>query len=276
LCSVKETAMVRRTVSLAGAAAVAYAGVVAGTFALQRKLIYFPDTQRPDLSTPGAERFAEVVFATADGLDLLAWYAPPRDGEAPVLVYFHGNGGSIAMRAAKLAPYLEAGCGALLVEYRGYGGNPGRPSEAGLYADGHGALDWLERQGIAPPRLVLYGESLGTGVAVELALSRSAGALVLEAPFTSLADIGARAYPWLPVRALVHDRYESLAKIGRLRVPVMVIHGEADRMVPAEMGRALLAAAAEPKRGLFLPGVGHEELIAVGAPQAVLDWLATL
>lgn len=268
--------MVRRTVSLAGAAAVAYAGVVAGTFAIQRKLIYFPDPRRPDLSTPGAERFAEVAFAAADGLELLAWYAPPRDDDARVLAYFHGNGGSIALRAGKLAAYLEAGLGALLVEYRGYGGNPGRPSEPGLYADGDGALDWLEEQGIAPSRLVLYGESLGTGVAVELALHRRVGALVLEAPFTALADVGARAYPFLPVRALVRDRYESLAKIGRVGAPVMVIHGEADRIVPVEMGRALLAAAPEPKRGLFLPGVGHEELIALGAPQEVLDWLATL
>ncbi len=268
--------MVRRAVSLVGAVAVAYAGVLAGTFALQRKLVYFPDPRRPDLSARGAEPFAEVAFATADGLRLLAWYAPPGDGDAPVLVYFHGNGGSIAMRAAKFAPFFEAGYGALLVEYRGYGGNPGAPSEAGLYADGHGALDWLEREGIAPARRVLYGESLGTGVAVELALSRSVGALVLEAPFTALAEVGARAYPWLPVRALVRDRYDSLAKIGRLAVPVMVIHGEADRVVPAEMGRALLAAANEPKRGLFLLGVGHDELIGTGAPQAVLGWLATL
>lgn len=268
--------MAAKLISLIAALAVSYVAVTALAFVFQRKLIYFPSPQRPALSAAAAEYYSEVTLTTADGLDLLAWYAPPGHDQAAVLVYFHGNAELIGDRAGKLVPYLEAGHGALLVEYRGYGGNPGRPSEAGLYADGHAALDWLAGHGVAAARVVVYGSSLGSGVAVELAASRKLAALVLEAPFTSLVAVGKRAYPWLPVRLLTHDRFDSLAKMPRLEAPIFIVHGEDDSIVPAAMGRAILAAAPPASQGLFVAGLGHNELLAIGAPDEVMAWLASL
>ena len=268
--------MAAKLISLIGALAVSYLAVTALAFVFQRKLIYFPSPERPVLSAAAAETYSEVTLTTADGFDLLAWYAPPGHGEAAVLVYFHGNAELIGDRAGKMVPYLGAGYGALLVEYRGYGGNPGRPSEAGLTRDGHAALDWLAAHGVAAARVIVYGSSLGSGVAVELAATRRLAALVLEAPFTSLVDVGKRAYPWLPVRQLAHDRYDSLAKMPRLEVPIFIVHGEDDTIVPVAMGRRLLAAAPAASQGLFLPGFGHNDLLAIGAPEPVMAWLASL
>jgi len=267
--------MLKTAFTIGGIVVLTYGGMLAAAYSLQRKLTYFPDTRRPDLARAG-EAFREITVTTADGLALLAWYAPPAGADAPVVVYFQGNGGHLGYRADKVAPFLDAGLGVLLAGYRGYGGNPGTPAEAGLYRDAEAALDWLADQGVAGERLVLYGESLGTAVAVEAATHRRIGAIVLEAPFTSLADVGQRAYPWLPVRWLSRDRYDLIGRIGRIAAPVLVLHGEDDRIVPPAMGRAVLEEAQPPKHGLFLPGLGHEALIGVGAPGAVLDWLAAL
>ncbi len=256
--------------------AVVYGGLVAGSYAIQRKLIYFPDRSRPNPAEFGATHFQEVVLRTEDGLDLLSWYAPPADGGAPVLVYLHGNAGHIGPRAGKLTPYLEAGYGALLVGYRGYGGNPGDPTEDGLYLDGDAAIAWLAEQGHGVETVVLYGESLGTGVAAELATRYSARALVLEAPFTSLPDAGARAYPFLPVRYLAWDQFDTIDKINQIDMPVMVLHGEADRVVPIDMGRAVFDAARHPKQSHFVPDFGHDEMIDIGAPDQVLRWLEVI
>ena len=268
----KVASMIKDVLVVAGVVAALFAVITTSAYLFQRKLIYFPDQSVPDIPPP----FTLVSYTSSDGLTLGSWYAAPRDPGALVIVYFQGNGGHVGRRDSKLIPYLEAGMGALLVGYRGYGGNPGSPTEAGLYDDAMSALHWLAGQGIAADRIVLYGESLGTGVAVELATRVQSRAVVLEAPFPSLVDAGARAYPYLPVRWLVHDRYDSLAKIGTLSAPVMVLHGTADDIVPVAMGEAILAAAPEPKRGLFFPGFGHNELIAVGAPEEILAWLANL
>ena len=162
----------------------------------------------------------------------------------------------------------------LLAEYRGYGGNPGTPSEEGFYADGRAALDFLAAREVPAARIVLYGESLGTGVAVQLALERRVGAVVLEAPFTSAVDVGADIYPFLPVRLLARDRFDSIAKIAAIGAPLLVLHGEADKVVPVRFGRALLAAARQPKEGVFVPGAGHADLYQHGGAGIVLDFLA--
>lgn len=255
------------------AVAVGYAGVLGAAYLLQRQMVYFPDPRPPDPEVAAALGFEPVTLATADGLALVSWYAPPKSAQHPVLVYLHGNADAIGRRAPKFVPYLDAGFGALLVEYRGYAGNPGTPHEAGLYRDGEAALAWLARHGIDGPRVVAFGSSLGTGIAIELASRHALGALVLEAPFTSLAEVGARAYPWLPVRVLARDRFDSLAKMARIAAPVLVIHGEADRIVPAAMGRAILEAARGPKAGLFLPSLDHDEVSIEGAPAFVIESL---
>ncbi|HLB79994.1 MAG TPA: alpha/beta hydrolase [Dongiaceae bacterium] len=242
-------------------------------FVFQRQLLYYPSGERPSLETAGlAGRMTPVRLTTADGLELLAWYAAAAEGR-PTVVYFHGNAGHIGYRADKVRPYLAAGLGVLLLEYRGYGGNPGRPDEEGLYADARAALDFLDGAGVAAERRVLYGESLGGAVAVQMAAERAAGAVVLEAPFTSVPEVGQSKFPIFPVRWLARDRLDSLAKIGAVGAPVLVLHGEQDQIVPIRFGRALFAAANEPKEMRSFPAAGHEDLDAHGIAEAVLDFL---
>jgi uncharacterized protein len=257
---------------IGGAALAAYTLVVGGLYLGQRSLIYRPDTARPDLGDLARLGVVEVKLTTADGLSLLAWYLPPPEG-APVIVYFHGNGGHIGYRAERLRRFAREGYGVLLAEYRGYGGNPGTPSECGLYADGAAALDFLVHAGIEPAATVLWGESLGSGVAVYLAAERDAGGLILEAPFTSVAAAAQHHYPFIPAAMLVRDRFDSLARIGRVATPLLVMHGERDMIVPVRHGRALFAAAAEPKEGWFAARAGHETLAQFGALEAAIDFI---
>jgi len=194
------------------------------------------------------------------------------------IVYFHGNGGHIGYRGGKVRPYLDAGYGMLLVSYRGYGGNPGSPTEDGLYADGHAAMAFLAEQGVAPGQTVVYGESLGTGVAVQIALDQArAGtpveAVVLEAPFTSTVDAGSNHYPWLPVRWLMKDRFDSLSKIAGIQAPLLIIHGGRDRVVPFRQGKALYAEAVAPKESLWIPDADHNDLEAYCANEKVLEFI---
>jgi len=258
-------------------AALLYGGLTGVLYLAQRHIMYYPDTATPRPERYGLADMRAVTLETGDGLSLLAWYRRAGEGR-PSLVYFTGNAGHIGDRAFKVRPYLDAGLGVLLVGYRGYGGNPGRPTERGLYADGRAALAFLEGEGVAPARIVLYGESLGSGVAVELAAERAVsaplGALVLEAPFTSIADAAATHYPVFPVRWLVKDRFDNKAKIARIEAPLLIVHGENDRVVPLRLGKELFAAAAEPKEGRWFKGLGHNDLYSADVPAAVLDFLA--
>jgi hypothetical protein len=251
-----------------------YVALLVLLFVAQRSILYVPNTQEPSLAEAGLQGAMEAVeIESADGLRLLAWYHPPPTNPAPVLVYFHGNAGHIGHRADRVRPYIDAGFGAFLVEYRGYGGNPGRPTEDGLYADARAAVDFLEQQGVAPERMVFYGESLGTAVAVQIALERSCAALVLEAPFTSVAAVAQSRYWMFPVRQLVLDKFDSLAKIGKLRCPLFVMHGEADGVIPIRYGRQLFDAAPEPKESKWFTEGTHTNFDELGGPAAVLGFL---
>lgn len=253
----------------------AYLLLLGYLFVVQRSLLYLPDRSVPDIAGAGLNpRAAPVAVTTADGLQLLAWHARPRTPRDPVMVYFHGNAGHIGYRGDKLRPYLDAGWGLLLPEYRGYGGNPGQPSEQGLYADGRAALDFVQAAGVPPERILLYGESLGAAVAVQMAIERPVGAVVLEAPFASLGASAQYHYPYVPARWLVLDRYDSLAKVARLGAPLLILHGEGDTITPARFGRQLFEAAAEPKEARFFPAGGHIDLDEHGATEAVLDFVA--
>jgi len=255
------------------ALAAAYALVVGALALGQRRLIYLPFGEAGEPGAAGLPGVARVTVRTADGLALAAWWRPALPGQ-PTILYLHGNAGSLALRAPKVRPYLDAGYGLLLLAWRGFSGNPGRPSEAGLIADGRAALAFLARQGIATADLVLYGESIGASVAVELALADRFRALVLEAPMTSLPELAQRHFPWAPARWLVRDRYDSLAKIARIQAPLLIVHGERDEVVPVAMGRRLLEAAPEPKQGVFPPFARHNDLAEHGLSAAVLRFLA--
>ena len=249
---------------LLGFAAVAYAALVGGLYLFQRQLLYFPDKAHPELFGLQQLGVREVTLSTEDGLSLLSWYVPARPGR-PVIAYFHGNGGHIGYRAERLLRFSREGFGVLMAEYRGYGGNPGTPSEAGFYADGRAALAFLDREGVAADRVVLYGESLGSGVAVALTVQHEIAALILEAPFTSVAEVAQSHFPYLPASRMVVDRFDSLSRIGKVKAPILVLHGERDRVVPVRYGRALFDAAPEPKEGWFAPDAGHEDLPRYGS-----------
>jgi hypothetical protein len=251
-----------------------YLGVLALLFVFQRNLIFVPNSNAPSLVEAGLDgAMTEVRLTTGDGLDLLAWYRAPGDDNAPVLVFFHGNAGHIGHRAYRMSPFIEAGYGILLPEYRGYGGNPGRPSEDGLVADGRVALDFLTARGIDSRRLVFYGESLGSGVAVRMASEHGCGALVLEAPYTSIAEVAQERYWMFPVRALVLDKFDSLGRIAAARCPVLIMHGQHDRIVPVKFGRELFAAALEPKEFKLFADGGHVGLVEQGADRATLEFV---
>ena len=254
-------------------AALVYGVVVGLTYIVQRQLQYFPDRRMYSPPEGGVPEMSVVRFQAADGVQLISWHHAAAAG-APTVVHFPGNGGNIAGRGVAARPWIDAGYGVLLVGYRGYGGSDGRPTEEGLYADGRAAIAYLRGRGVPARRIVLYGESLGTGVAVKMAVEHEVGAVILEAPFTSAVDVGARAYPILPVRWLMKDRYESLGRIAAIDAPLLIVHGEDDRTIPVTQGRRMLAAAREPKQSVFIAGAGHDDLRAHGADAAIMRFLA--
>ncbi len=233
----------------------AYVLVSCSLYGVQRSLVFQPWTGG-DPGTAEAVGMTAVRMTAADGVTVVHWYAPPQRGQA-VVVLFHGNGGTVADLEPWAAAFRARGYGTVLADYRGYSGNPGSPSEEGVYADARAVLDWLEAQGFDARSIVLLGWSLGSGVAVQMAVERHPAALVLLAPYTSLIDVGTRQYPIFLVRLLLQDRFDNLSKITAVDAPLMIVHGNDDTIVPPDMGPTLLAAAHEPKRGLFLPQVGH-------------------
>jgi uncharacterized protein len=227
----------------------------------QRRLIYFPSPGPvPSAATflPGGR---DVVLDTEDGKRLGAWYLPATGVQrGPAVLVFNGNGGDRSGRAGLAAGLARMGMSVLLFDYRGYGGNPGRPSEKGLAADARAAQAWLAAQPeVDPNRIVYFGESLGAAVAIGLALERPPAALVLRSPFTSLAEVGRVHYPWLPIGRLLIDHYPSIDRIGSLAVPVMVIAGDRDDIVPESLSRKLYDATPDPKRYFLVPGANHND-----------------
>jgi fermentation-respiration switch protein FrsA (DUF1100 family) len=201
----------------------------------------------------------DVVLRTEDGEALGAWFLSAGPG-APAVLVCNGNGGDRLLRAPMALALVRKGVSILLFDYRGYGGNPGSPSEEGLAADARAAQAWLrERTDVG--HIAYFGESLGAAVALGLAVEHRPSALVLRSPFTSLADVGRIHYPWLPVARLLFDRYPSIERIPRLRAPLLVIAGEHDTIVPATLSRALYEAAPEPKRFLLVAGADHNDAV---------------
>jgi uncharacterized protein len=196
----------------------------------------------------------------------------PR-GDNPVILYFHGNGGSLRWRIDRFRALTADGTGLVALSYRGYGGSSGRPSEAGLMEDAQAAYAFAAAR-YPPDRIVVWGESLGSGLAVPLAAQRPVGRLVLESPFTSAADVAAAMYWFVPVRWLMKDQFRSDLAIGKVTVPVLVLHGERDRVVPIGLGERLYALINAPKRLVRFPGAGHNDLGGYGAIEAAKRFFA--
>jgi hypothetical protein len=232
-------------------------GLIALMWSQQRRLIYFPSPGPVPSAAAVLPTGRDVVLDTEDGIRLGAWFFPGRRGAVLVC---NGNGGDRSMRAALAVALNRMGLSVLLFDYRGYGGNPGRPSEEGLAADARAAQAWLAAQPeVDSDRIAYFGESLGAAVAVGLAVQRPPAALMLRSPFTSLADVGAVHYPWLPIRRLLLDHYPSIERIASVHAPLLVIAGDRDDIVPLSLSRRLYDAAVEPKRFVLVPGAAHNE-----------------
>jgi uncharacterized protein len=251
-------------------ALIAYGAIALGMYLIQRQLQYLPGRQGSTPAQVGLDGVETVNLTAADGTRLVAWHAPAPAGR-PTILFFHGNGGELADRAERLAFYRDHGYGALFLSYRGYGASEGRPSEAGLMSDAVAAYEWLLNRGIGPERIVIVGESLGSGVAVQLAAARSVAAIALEAPFTSAADIARMRYWWLPISLLMKDQFRSIEHIARIRAPLLILHGSDDGIVPIGSGRRLFEAARDPKEFVEIAGGTH---VSIFSPESWAQELA--
>lgn len=251
-----------------------YAAITVIMYGRQRALLYHGSPVRPELLSHHLPRMREATATTCDGLDLLAWYAPGAEPGGRVLVFFHGNAGTLNERAEKLRPFLDAGMAVLALSWRGFSGNPGKPSETGLYRDADACFSLLPEYDHRPEDVVLYGESLGTAVATRCAVEYPIAALVLEAPPLSIVKMGQYRYPWLPVGLLTKDRFETDRRIDKVRCPILIMHGRQDGVVPFEMGLALAELA--NGRAEFLPVENgrHADLHNYGSGEEVLAFLA--
>lgn len=234
--------------------------LVVAVWTLQRKLIYFPFGAVPGPDALGLEGATAVSFPTADGLSLKGWFISRTDSPEFLVIVFNGNAGNRAFRAPLADALAQAGLAVLLFDYRGFGGNPGFPTEEGLKHDARAAHAYVvSRTGGGQRRLVYFGESLGTAVAAELAVEYPPAALILRSPFTSMIDVGRHHYSFLPVRWLLRDRYATIERIARVNAPLLVIGGDNDRIVPIEQSRRLFEAAGDPKSLLVIRGADHND-----------------
>jgi fermentation-respiration switch protein FrsA (DUF1100 family) len=247
--------------SVAAGSIAVIAAVLALLWTVQRRLIYIPAGNVPTPGEIGLTGVEPVSFETADGLWLNGWFVA-ASGTSPrvTVLVFNGNAGSRAHRGPLAAALHRHGLQVLLLDYRGYGGNPGAPTEDGLAADSRAARAYVAgRPDVDASRIVYFGESLGTAVAVDLAVEHPPAALVLRSPFTSMTDVGRHHYPFLPVRLLLRDRFAAIDKIQQIRTPLLVIAGGHDRIVPVENSRRLYDAAVAPKTLLVLPDADHND-----------------
>lgn len=264
----------KRTAALA---LLSYIVLVAIVFVMQRQFIYIPYQVFPEPALIGVGDMQVIEVTTADHLTLKALYRAPSQPSIPVIVLFHGNGGSIANRGFRAREFIDhGGYGFLLAEYRGYASNPGQPTEQGLYNDARAYMKFLTvDQGISQNRIVLYGESLGTGVATQMALEYAdVRALVLESPFTSMRAMAQKQMFWLPAYWLVRDHYDNLGKIKDVKPPLLVLHGAKDGLVPFAQGVEVFQNAQTNKRLETFSEGGHVDLYDHGAGAKVRHFLA--
>ena len=250
-------------------AAAGYAAFAALMYVVQRSLMYFPETARTAPAAAGLPQAQEVVLDTADGEKVIAWHVPPR-GDAPTVLYFHGNGGSLRLRVDRFQRIAAAGVGLIALSYRGYGGSTGKPTEDGLINDARAAYAFAADR---YRRIALWGESLGTGVAVALAAEKPVARMVLDAPYTSALDIAQANHWYLPVRLLMKDQFRTDQRIARVKAPVLIMHGEVDQIIPIAYGERLFAMIPGPKQFVRFPGGYHVDLDRHGGAEVALKFL---
>ena len=259
------------------------AGVIAGLYFLcliafcvfQRSFLYFPSETYVTLRDARANAsFKDISVRTEDGLDLKAWYAPATS-KPFTFVFFHGNGDSLSAASHIADPYIAAGYGFLVAEYRGYSGLPGKPTEAGLYADARADIKGLLAQGVRSEDIILFGHSLGAGVATQMAEEFHVGGVMLLAPFLSVPAMAQREFPYFPSKYLALDRFENVEKMKNIHAPVLIVNGANDQVVPPAQGKQLYELANEPREFHSIPDRGHNDAFG-GFTALALDWASRL
>jgi len=220
------------------------------TYFFQRNLLYHPK-ENNYFGDPLLVSIEKVKIKTQDNIELLSWYHNKNINNYKTILFLHGNAGSLENRIHKINHFKDMNINFLLVAWRGFSGNEGKPTEEGLYEDARSAVRWLKSKGILEKNIIIYGESLGTGVATEIAQKKNFAGIILESPFTSMIDAGKTKYPYLPVRFLLKDKYESNIKIKNIKSPILIMHGKVDNIVPFYMGKKIYELANEPKYFYF-------------------------
>jgi pimeloyl-ACP methyl ester carboxylesterase len=269
--SLRLSIMILATLTLLGS--IVYAGINAYLYFYQRSMIYHPVVEMAAPSNYGMYDTQLVKLKTADNLEIVSWYRVPKRGQ-PVMLYLHGNAGNLGDRAEKLKVFIGKGMGMMAVSWRGFGGSQGYPTEDGLYNDARAAIKYLLDNGVALNDIFLYGESLGSGVAVQMATEFKVRALVLEAPYTSISSRAAELYPYIPVKLLLKDHFQSIDKIGSVHVPVLIFHGYLDQVMPISHGRRMIMAANEPKEMRVFEHTGHTDFNFNEISQIAYDFVS--
>lgn len=252
--------------------AVLAAVITTGSVVVERHLMYHPTGSRVDPAKYGLHNTEELLLKTPDGHKIVTWYAKAAPGQ-PTLLYFHGNSGTLADRADRISAFTKLGRGVLMMAYRGYSGSTGRPSEAANVADAKLAYDTLIKMGVPAEDIILYGESIGTGIAVQVAAERPVAGIILDAPYTSIVDVAEICYPYLPARLMMRDRYETMRYLPRVEVPLLVVHGEQDAIIPVEMGRKVARSAPGPSEIVTFRRAGHSDHGKFGSFEVINEWI---
>lgn len=254
---------------------VVYFSILIFLFVFQRNILFVPDRSAPSLTETNVPEMSEVNIETKDELSLTSWFYRGKV-EKPLIIYFQGNAGNISDRDYKARFLIDNDYSVLLLGYRGYGGNKGQPSEEGLRKDGEAALEFAKREGFEASNIILYGESLGTGVAVDLGTRAMFKGIVLEAPYTSIEALAKKRYWFIPVSYLLKDKFDSINKVSQLTSPTLVLHGDSDRVINLDYGKQLYDSTPQPKNFVMFPGGGHSNLFDFGAGTEIVTFINSL
>lgn len=228
-------------------------------FVFQRNMLYHPEKDFDKTNNVPIEGFQEIFIENSDKQKLQIWSTKPTNEKQEVIIYFHGNSGNLNLRINKIQEFANRGYGVIVLSYRGFGKSQGKPTEDGLYDDALTAINHAKEQGYLLKNIIVYGESLGSGVAIEMATRMDFKAVILEAPYKSIVARAKELYPYIFVNLLVRDKFDSISKINKVKSPVLVIHGELDEVMPISHGKEILAKANEPKKGVFLENYAHSD-----------------
>ena len=252
---------------------VIYISLLALIFIFQRSLMYFPVKEKISKSFYKNTKLKIIDISTSDGLILKSLYKKSETNINKTILVFHGNAGHIGHRVNKFKPFIDKGYGLLLLEYRGYGENKGKPTKLGLYRDGEAAINYLINQKIKSKNIIVYGESLGTAIATKLSTNYSFNMTILEAPFTSVADVAQKRYWIFPAKYLVLDNFDNLGIIEKIKSPLLLLHGYKDYVINIAFGKKVFEAALKPKKALFVQNAGHNNLFEFNLVNKILNIL---